>query len=68
MASLVLPGMYDAIDTADNTTNGFYVIKFISEAYTQQNNTKTDGQVISAGKLVVKAQYFCSTQENTNWY
>ena len=39
---------------------GLYVIKFISEAYTLQNNTTIDGKVISAGELVVKAQYLCS--------
>ena len=33
-----------------------------------QNNTKTDGQVISDSELVVKAQYLCSMQENTNWH
>ena len=32
------------------------------------NNAQIDGQVISAGKLVVKAQYLCSMQENINWY
>ena len=32
MASLVQPVMYGDINTADNTTNGFYVIQFISEA------------------------------------
>ena len=26
------------------------------------------GQVISAGELVVKAQYIRSMQENANWY
>ena len=31
-------------------------------------NTTIDGKVISAGELVVKAQYICSMQENTNWY
>ena len=31
-------------------------------------NTTIGGQVISAGKLVVKAQYFYSMQEHTNWY
>ena len=33
-----------------------------------QNNTKIDGQVISAGELFVKAQYIFSMQENSNWY
>ena len=60
--------MYGAINTAYNTSNGFYVIKFVSDAYTLQSNTTIDGQVVSTGKLVIKAQYLCSMQENTNWY
>ena len=62
MASLVISGMYGAINIADNTTNVLYVIQFISATYTQQNNTAIDGQIISAGELVVKAQYICSMQ------
>ena len=34
MASLVESVKYDAINTTDTTTNGFYVIMFTSEAYT----------------------------------
>ena len=60
--------MYGAIGTYDTTTNGLYVIQFISEAYTLQNNTTIDGQVISASELVVNAKYLSSIQENTNWY
>ena len=44
------------------------LFKFISEAYTLQNNTTIYGQVISSGELFIKAQYLCSMQENTNWY
>ena len=33
-----------------------------------QKNTQIEGQIISAGELVVKSQYICSVQENTNWY
>ena len=68
MASLVQSGMYSAIDTDDTTTNGFYVIKLLSDVYKLQDNTTIDGQVIYAGELVVKAQYLSSMQENTNWY
>ena len=57
MASLFQSGMYVAINTDDTTKNGFYVIQFISEAYTLQNNTTIYGQVISAGELFVRAQY-----------
>ena len=45
---------YGVLSTDDTTTNVFYVIKFISEVYTLQNNTTIDGQVIPAGELVVK--------------
>ena len=68
MASLVQSGMYGAINTDYTTTNGFYVIQFFSDAYTLKNNTTIDGQVMYDGELVVKAQYLCSMQENTNWY
>ena len=60
MASLVQYGKCGAINTYYTTTNGFYVIMFISEAYMLQNNTAIDGQIISAGELVFKAQYICS--------
>ena len=68
MVSLVQSGIYVSINIYDTTTNGFYVIQFISEEFKLQNNTTIDEQVISAGELVVKAQYICSMRENTNWY
>ena len=58
MASLVQSGIYVSINTDDTAKNGFYVIQFISEAYTLKNNTKIDGTVISAGELVVWDKYF----------
>ena len=57
MALLVQSGMYVAINTDDNKSNGFYVIQLFSEAYMLQSNTTIYGQVISAGELFVKAQY-----------
>ena len=57
MASLVQLCMYGAINTDDTTTNGFYVIKFLSEAYMLQKNITINGQVISAGELIVRAKY-----------
>ena len=41
---------------------------FVSEAYTLQYNTTIDGKIITAGELVVKAQYLYSMQDETNWY
>ena len=41
---------------------------FTSGSYTLQENTTIDGQIITAGELVVKAQYLFSMQIDTNWY
>ena len=49
MASLVESVKYGSINKTDTTTNGFYVIIFISEAYTIQDNTTIDGQIITSG-------------------
>ena len=49
MAYLVQFDIYGAISTDDTTTNVFYVIQFLSDAYTLQSNTTIDGQDISAG-------------------
>ena len=68
MASLVESGKYGSINTTDTSTDGFYVIMFTSGAYTLQENTTIDGQIITAGELVVKAKYLCSMQVDTNWY
>ena len=42
MASLVQSGKYDAMNTTDQTKMGYYVIKFVSEAYTLQKDTICD--------------------------
>ena len=41
---------------------------FTSGAYTLQDNTTIYGQILNAGELIVKAQYLCSIQVDTNWY
>ena len=48
MASLVQPGDYGAIYTADTSTNRYYFMRFILEAYMLQNNATIDGQIITA--------------------
>ena len=57
MAILIQSFMYGAINTYETTTNLFFAIQLISEEYTLQNKTTNNGQNISAGELVVKAQY-----------
>ena len=66
MASLVESGKYGAINTTEKSTNRFYVIMFTPGAYTLQENTTIDGKIITTGELVVKVQYLCSMQVDTN--
>ena len=68
MASLVKSGKYDSMNTIDTLTMGYYVINFVSDAYTLQYYTTCKTQIISSGELVVKAQYLSCMQENTNWF
>ena len=62
VASLVQSDKCGVINTAYTTTDIFYIIKFISEAYTLQNHTQIYGQFIYSGELFIKAQYLCSLQ------
>ena len=41
---------------------------FTSGEYKLQDNTTIDGQIITAGELVAKAQYLCHMKIETNWY
>ena len=65
MAALVQTGKYGAINTKDTATMGYYVIKFMSEHYTLQEETMCDGKISTAGELVVKSQYMNCIQYNT---
>ena len=49
MALLVESVKYGAINTTDTSTNGFYFIIFKPGAYTLQEDTTIDGQIITAG-------------------
>ena len=68
MASLVKSVKYDAMNTSDTSAKGYYGIKFVLDPYTLQDDTIFKVQIISAGGLVIKAQYLSCMQENTNCY
>ena len=65
MASLVQYGNYGAMNTTDTSTMGYYGVKFVSYTYTLQEDTSCEGQIISAGELVVNANHLSCMQENT---
>ena len=68
MASFVQPGKYGATNTTYSTTMVYYVINFVSEDYTLHEDNNCDGQIYTADKLFVKAQYLSCMKENTKWY
>ena len=68
MASLVQSVKYCAINTIGASKIEYYVIKFVSEAYTLQVETTWNIQIILSGELVFKAQYLIFIQEKINWY
>ena len=51
MESLVQYGKYGSINTKDTSTLGYYVINFVSDAYTLQENTTCYRQISSSGEL-----------------
>ena len=56
IASLVQLVKYGAINAADPTTMGYYVIKYLYEPYILQEYQTTYGKVSKAGYFLVKAE------------
>ena len=57
MAALVQTGQYGAINMTDTVTMGYYVIKFMSEPYTLQEEKMYYVQISTSVELAVKSQY-----------
>ena len=68
MESLSQYGNCGDMNTTDTTKMGYYVIKFVSEAYNLKNDTTCNGKISSSGELVVKAQYLSYMQEKKKCY
>ena len=66
--TLVHNGKDVAINTSYITTMGYYVVKFLLEPYTLQDNNKFEKKVIKTGENMVKVRYLCINKSNTNWY
>ena len=58
MAPLVQLGKYDAINTEYPTTMVCYVIKYLSEPYTLQEDQAIYGKLSKESELVAKVEYF----------
>ena len=64
MAVLAQTGQYSAINTTYTSIMGYYVIKFMSETYTPQEEIMCDEKISTAGELFVKAQYMDCMHDN----
>ena len=68
MDALIQTGQYIFINTTDITKMGYYVIKFLSEYYSLQEDTTCNGKISKVGDLFFKSQYMSCMKYNTNRY
>ena len=62
MALLVQFGKYGTMNTIYTSLMRYFDINFVSEAYTLQDDTACDRQIISSGELFFKGQYLIFVQ------
>ena len=68
MASLFQSVKYE-INTLDTQTMGYYLLKFVLEAYTLRYETTCDRQIVWPGELVVNTQYIsCRYKKKTSYW
>ena len=65
MYAIFHDGKYVTINTADITKIGYYVVKFLSELYTLQDEKKVDKKFIKVSKFIVKPVYLSIVKSNT---
>jgi len=66
--SLMIPeGEVGAIGTADEATMGYYVIKWLSEPYTLQEETEGMSGMIGVGTMVATMLYFNQVEGARHW-
>ena len=68
MDALVETGKYVTNIKTYTTTMGYYVIKFLSESYTDQEDTTCDGKISTYGELIAKSQSMYCIKDNTKCY
>ena len=65
MVSLVQSIKYGNMNKIDATTMGYYVIKFVSDAYNLQEDITCDRNIGKYGEIIVNSQYLSCMQEET---
>ncbi len=69
MSLMVREGKMGAIGTADEVALGYYIIKWLSDPYTlQEEMVEGMSGMIGAGTMVADALYFNRVERATHWY
>ncbi len=65
---MMCSGDVGAVGTTDEVAMGYYLVKWLTEPYMLQGETKGMAGMISAGTLVVKGVYFNRVKGAPYWY
>jgi hypothetical protein len=68
MSLMMHKGMVGAVGTTDKAVMGYYLVKWLSEPFTLQEDTRGMFGMIPAGATVVDALYFNRVQHAPLWY
>jgi hypothetical protein len=68
MSLMIRKGKVGVIGTADKAMMGYYVIKWLSEPYTLQEETEGMSGMICVGTMVANMLYFNQVERARNWY
>ena len=52
----------------DTTEMGYYILNYVSDTFTLQEDITTYGKVSRVGEISVQSEYLSSTKEKKNWY
>jgi hypothetical protein len=68
MSLMIRKGHIGAVGTTDKAAMGYYLVKWLSEPYTLQEDSEGMSGMIPAGSMVVDGLYFNRVQHAPLWY
>ncbi len=68
MSFMMRKGQVGAVGTSDEATMGYYLVKWLSEPYTLQEDTEGMSGMIPTRSMVVDGLYFNRVQYAPHWY
>ena len=57
---------YGAVDAAYTKRMIYYIVEYVSNAFTLHEDTTTDGQISDLGKLLIRAEYISCMKTKAN--